>query len=463
MFSDELSIRVEGLSKCYQIYDAPRDRLKQFLIPRIRQMAGATPKQYFREFWALRDISFQIQRGEAFGIIGKNGSGKSTLLQIICGTLSPTSGTVETSGRIAALLELGAGFNPEFSGRDNVYMNAALLGLSSDQIDQRFDDIAAFADIGDFLERPVKMYSSGMFVRLAFAVMAHVDADVLVIDEALAVGDALFTQKCMRFIRQFRESHSLIFVSHDTSSVMNLCDQAIWLSRGRVQKCGPSKTVCDTYMDALFESLEDKNRNPHEVHSEGTQLRRLGSAELDWRDQRADIVNQSNLRNDLELFRFKDTGDAAFGGIDAKIVNVLLLDSQGRALTWVVGGELVCLRIEATTSINLRSPIFGFMVKDHLGQSLFGDNTYLSYQDRPHTVSVDEPLWAEFEFHIPWLSSGDYVIQVALAEGTQDSHRQLHWIHDALVFRSHHSAVSTGIMGIPMKDIRLSGQPQVAQ
>src|SRR5687768_13960790 len=190
--SSSFAIRVQNVSKCYQIYDAPRDRLKQFVAPRLQRLLGKTPKHYFREFWALKDVSFEIKKGQTVGIIGRNGSGKSTLLQIICGTLSPTNGLIETNGRIAALLELGSGFNPEFTGRENVYMNAAVLGLTKEEIEARYDDILAFADIGEFIDQPVKQYSSGMYVRLAFAVIANVNANVLVIDEALAVGDVFF-------------------------------------------------------------------------------------------------------------------------------------------------------------------------------------------------------------------------------------------------------------------------------
>ena len=217
----ELAIRVEHLSKCYQIYERPQDRLKQSLWRGRRQ--------FFREFWALRDLSCTLRRGETVGVIGRNGSGKSTLLQMICSTLTPTAGTIHVNGRVAALLELGAGFNPEFTGRENVRMNAALLGLTPSEIDARLPAILAFADIDDFVDQPVKTYSSGMFVRLAFAVIAHVDADILIIDEALAVGDGFFTQKCMRFLREFRENGTLLFVSHDTSAVLNLCDRALWL------------------------------------------------------------------------------------------------------------------------------------------------------------------------------------------------------------------------------------------
>lgn len=465
MSSNDLAVRVADVGKCYHIYETPRDRLKQFVLPRVRRFVGLPQRQYYRDFWALRDISFELKRGEAMGIIGRNGSGKSTLLQILCGTLTPTTGAVETSGRIAALLELGAGFNPDFTGRENVYMNATLLGLTQEQIEERFDAIAAFADIGDFLEQPVKMYSSGMFVRLAFAVIAHVDADILVVDEALAVGDALFTQKCMRFIRKFREHGSLLYVSHDSGSVMNLCDRAIWLQSGNVKQHGTAKAVCEQYLDDLFGSLESNalKHKPATDRQSPVRIERLRHPGLVWRDQRAAFVNGSNLRNDLQVFRFQEQESAEFGGNDALITDVRLLDASGDPLSWVVGGEKVTIRIEAQAHIALRSPIFGFMLRDRLGQNIFGDNSYLAWQAQPLRVEAGEAFAAEFEFYIPWLAAGDYVFQVALAEGTQQDHRQLHWIHDALVIRAHHEAVATGIVGIPMIDIRLGlTQPDAA-
>jgi lipopolysaccharide transport system ATP-binding protein len=456
MSSSDLAIRVGAVGKCYHIYDTPRDRLKQFVLSRARRVAGLTERQYHRDFWALRDVSFELKRGEAIGIIGRNGSGKSTLLQVLCGTLTPTTGTVEVFGRVAALLELGAGFNPEFSGRENVYMNAALLGLTRGQIDERFDAIAAFADIGEFLEQPVKMYSSGMFVRLAFAVIAHVDADILVVDEALAVGDALFTQRCMRFIRKFREHGSLLFVSHDSGAVMNLCDRAIWLHSGHVKQHGKAKEVCEQYLDDLFGALKANapRTEPLKDRAAPGRIERLRQPGLVWRDQRAAFINCSNLRNDLEVFRFKEER-AEFVGSDAKITGVRLIDASGDPLSWVVGGEKVTMRIDAQAYVDLHGPIFGFMLRDRLGQSIFGDNSYLAWSAQPLRVAAGETFAGEFEFHMPWLAAGDYVFQVALAEGTQQDHRQLHWIHDALVVRAHHETVSTGIVGIPMIDIRL--------
>lgn len=445
---DDIVIRVQNLSKCYQIYDTPRDRLKQFVVPRLQDLAGKTPRQYFREFWALKDVTFEVKKGETVGIIGRNGSGKSTLLQMICGTLNPTSGSIQTNGRIAALLELGSGFNPEFTGRENVYLNGSVLGLARTQVDERFADIAAFADIGDFIEQPVKTYSSGMMVRLAFAVIAHVDADILVIDEALSVGDAFFTQKCMRFLRDFMEHGTVLFVSHDTASVRNLCNRAIWIDNGKVEQSGTPKDVCELYLEAFFEA----NQGSHVAKRSRAQQE--PDVDPPRRDQRQGFLNASNLRNDLEVFRFIPDA-ASFGKRQAEIVDVAFLGPEGNQLSWIVGGEDVVLRIRAIAYAPLASVIIGFHIKDRLGQTLFGDNTFLSYMDEPVKSIVGDEIVAEFRFQMPRLSSGDYSVSTAIADGTQQEHVQHHWIHDALYFRSDATSVATGLIGIPMMGIEL--------
>jgi lipopolysaccharide transport system ATP-binding protein len=243
--SSEFSIKVENLSKCYHVYDHPRDRLKQFILPRARGLVGLDRGQNYREFWALRDVSFEVRKGETVGIIGRNGSGKSTLLQMICGTLNPTHGTVETHGRIAALLELGSGFNPEFTGRENVYMNAAVLGLEEAEIDARFDEIAEFADIGQFIEQSVKSYSSGMIVRLAFAVQAMIDPDIFIVDEALAVGDEKFQRKCFARLEELKsKGTSILFVSHSAATMIELCDRTLFLEQGnRLMYCQAPQAI----------------------------------------------------------------------------------------------------------------------------------------------------------------------------------------------------------------------------
>lgn len=258
--SDDIAIKVENLSKCYHIYDQPRDRLKQMVIPRLQRAAGAASKQYFREYWALKEVSFEVGKGETVGIIGRNGSGKSTLLQIICGTLSQTSGSVTAHGRIAALLELGSGFNPEFTGRENIYMNAAVLGLSNDEIEARFDDVVSFADIGDFIEQPVKSYSSGMIVRLAFAVAINVAPEILMVDEALAVGDELFQRKCFAKINSLKnEGTTILFVSHSSAQVLQICDKAILFEAGQLISHGHPKSVIGLYQKILNSPIDKKN------------------------------------------------------------------------------------------------------------------------------------------------------------------------------------------------------------
>ncbi len=248
MSSDKIAIRISNVSKCYEIYERPQDRLKQSVHPRFQRLFGRPPKRYYREFWALKDVSFEVNQGEAVGIIGRNGAGKSTLLQTICGTLNPTTGSVEVNGTVAALLELGSGFNPEFTGRENVYLSASMLGLTKEEIDNRFDEIAAFADIGDFLEQPIKIYSSGMLMRLAFAVNTCVDPEILIVDEALGVGDAPFQSKCFKRLKQLiSDGTSILFVSHDISTVRSICDRALWLKSGQTEMWGDANEVVKQY------------------------------------------------------------------------------------------------------------------------------------------------------------------------------------------------------------------------
>lgn len=448
MSSDNLAIRVENLSKCYEIYDRPQDRLKQSFCPRLQRLARREVQNYYREFWALRDVSFEVNRGETVGVIGRNGSGKSTLLEIVCGTLQPSAGHIEVNGRVAALLELGSGFIHEFTGRENVFTNAGILGLSRQQTEARFAEIEAFADIGDFIDQPIKTYSSGMIVRLAFAVIAHVDADILVIDEALAVGDAFFTQKCMRFLRAFMKTGTVLFVSHDTSSVKNLCNRAIWLEKGKVLQEGNPKDVCELYLQAFYEAQQGKGST--------TKLKAIKNqnSTRSLKDQRLEFINASNLRNDLQVFDF-DPDAASFGKGGAQITRVEFLDEDGSPLAWVVGGEQVTLRVHAIAHEQLDAPIIGFFIKDRLGQALFGDNTYLSHRDGPLFCEAGNEIQAEFTFLMPILPSGDYSVHVAIANGTQNQHVQHHWIHDAVLFKSESSSVATGLIGIPMQHIRL--------
>ncbi len=433
MHSD-VAISVDNLTKKYRIFAHPGDRIKQaFTFGRVR---------FHEEFTALQNVSFEIKKGETVGIIGRNGSGKSTLLQLICGILKPTSGTVKVHGRVSALLELGSGFNPEFTGRENVYFQGAVMGLSREEIGARFNDIATFADIGEFIEQPVRTYSSGMFVRLAFSVMAYIDAEVLIIDEALSVGDAAFTQKCMRFLDRFRQHGTVIFVSHDLASITAICDRALWLDKGQLHTIGTAKEACEAYLSSIL-GIPQKEQATAPLQNECLA------------DQRQQLINCSTLRNDLEIFRFDPVTNAAGTGL-AQIVDVRLANDEGEPFGWVVGGEMVTLVICAKAFEKLTSPILGFVVKNRLGQALFGDNTYLSYAASPLTAEKGDVLEARFCFRMPRLPVGGYAINVAIAEGSQKQHTTHHWLHEALTFQSHASSVGQVMIGLPMLDITLT-------
>lgn len=439
----EAAIVVADIAKCYPIYERPQDRLKQVLLPRFARAIGLRPVNHFREFWALRDVSFRVARGETVGIIGRNGSGKSTLLQIVCGTLAPSHGRVGTSGRVAALLELGSGFNPEFTGRENVYMNGAIHGMSEAEVDAKFDAIAAFAEIGDFIEQPVKTYSSGMYVRLAFAVIAHSDADILVVDEALSVGDVFFGQKCMRFLREFQKRGTVLFVSHSSGAVTNLCDRAIWLDAGRMVMDGPAKEVCEAYHASIYGvALPAANTDARPISIEES----IESA--------ADDDDAGLDTSQIRLFAF-DPQQAGFGDGRASVRAVRCEDSAGRTLLQVSGGEVVRLVVEVEAHEAIGSAIVGFLLKDRLGQQLFGKNTW-SEDMPPVAAAAGQVLSAIFEFRMPYLPRSGYTIDVAVADGTHHAHVQAAWIFDALALESVSSTVSTGLVGIPFRSVTLS-------
>lgn len=449
--SSEISISVKNLSKCYQIYGHPRDRLKQFVMPRLWRFIGRQDRQYFREFWALKDVSFDVKKGETVGIVGRNGSGKSTILQMICGTLNQTAGEIHTVGRIAALLELGSGFNPDFSGRENIYMSGALHGLSKEDIDQRFAAITAFADIGDFIEQPVKTYSSGMYVRLAFAVIAHVDAEILVIDEALAVGDAVFTQKCMRFLRKFKENGTLVFVSHDMNSVLNLCERAVWLHHGQLRQIGESKDVAEAYLQYTLQ----------ELYGQDAVLQALGASHVD------STTGSSGSSNELgddqwfidygAEFRISENLSQANGwktGV-GEILSVKLEHLTPQASDIFQGGERVKMVIKAKANQSIERPILGFLVRDRLGQDLFGENTLPFTSISPKSVEEGAIFTGEYVFRLPMLANGQFSVMASLADGDLYSNVQHHWLHDALILNVSSSRVRWGLVGVNFEAVEL--------
>lgn len=352
MSSDVPVIRAEGVSKSYHIYPSPRARLKQFVLPRVKASLGAEPSCYYEEFHALRDVSFEVGRGETVGIVGRNGSGKSTLLQIICGTVSPTAGRVQTRGRIAALLELGAGFNPEFTGRENVLLNGTILGMSARDIGQRFDEIAAFADIGDFMDQPIKTYSSGMVVRLAFATAIHVDPELLVIDEALSVGDVAFQQKCLNRIRRLQsQGVSILLVTHSNNALIEYCDRALYLSKGRLIMDGACRDVVKAYADDL-------------VTAEGGQI-----------VAHVDPVVETPVVTGGESLPTPAAPAAAVGAVMLSIVGAAVVDTTGRTCPTVERGATIRVVVRALAHERIDMPCIGVQISSVDGIVLWSATT----------------------------------------------------------------------------------------
>jgi lipopolysaccharide transport system ATP-binding protein len=358
--SSELAVETRGLGKAYPIYRRPQDRLKQLLW-------GGKGRRYYEEFWAVRDVDLGVRRGETVGIVGPNGSGKSTLLQMICGTLRPSEGEVKLRGRVAAMLALGSGFNPEFTGRENVHVGASVLGLSAAETGARFDAIAEFADIGAFMDQPLKRYSSGMHARLAFALCANVDADVLVVDEILSVGDAAFQQKCMRYLNRFRMRGTLLFVSHDNGAVAKLCDRALWLDRGNVRGLGSAKDICRLYLAAQAEEKADE-QGRFQICGRS----RSGNCRQVTLEPVPDETC-GQLPGSCALLFEPDDPCVCEGGVE--IESAAFHDCSGAKLPVASGGETVELRVACRANRAISDAVIAFVVRDRLGQTIFSDDT----------------------------------------------------------------------------------------
>ena len=404
--SSDIAIRVQNLSKCYQIYATPRDRLKQFILPRLRRMMAKTPKQYFGEFWALKEVTFEVKKGETVGIIGRNGSGKSTLLQMICGTLTPTCGSIQTNGRIAALLELGSGFNPEFTGCENVYMNAAVLGLTKNEVDNRFESIVSFADIGQFINQPVKMYSSGMMVRLAFAVQSQIDPDILIVDEALSVGDAKFQAKCFERLRQLKENGtSILLVTHSSEQIVTHCSNAILLDNGMQLEAGEPRYVVNRYMDLLFGKEKKSIENEVQVNASDKQIPMTKDASYTL-SNRDDVFSTRPGYNSHEY---------RWGDGTVSILDFYLAAGGDPYPTAVATGQNICLALSVLFYSDLLRPILGITIKTKEGVTIYGVNSELlqcnEFQVLGKRATVAQ---AEANFQCR-LAPGDYFISLGVA------------------------------------------------
>ncbi len=390
-------ILVQNVSKLYRLYRRPADRLRE-LVP------GAGPRH--SDFWALKDISLSVEKGETLSIVGPNGCGKSTLLQIVSGILQPTSGRVLTRGRIAALLELGAGFNPEFSGRENVYLNGEILGLSRAEIEKAMPSIEEFAGIGEFIERPVKEYSSGMYVRLAFSTAIHVDPEILIVDEALAVGDAVFANRCVRKFQELRERKvTVLFVSHDLGLVKQLSDRAILLLNGHIEAQGEPKDVINRYIGMVLEKQEPQSRKEERV--------------------------KSSFRH----------GDGT-----SEIVGVQILNARGEPSTSLASGEPATVRVRSRFHRAISDPMVGILIRTRIGMDVYGTNTHIEHASLGDFQPGDE---LEVDFRIEcWLTPQQYTLTAATQNADGSSHD---WLDDAIAFDIVDARVAAGVANLRAK------------
>jgi lipopolysaccharide transport system ATP-binding protein len=387
-------VLVQNVSKLYRLYRRPSDRLRE-LLP------GGRPLH--TKFWALRDVGFSVEKGEALGLVGPNGSGKSTLLQIVAGILPPTSGRVVARGRIAALLELGAGFNPEFSGRENVYLNGEIMGLSRAEIERAMPSIEAFAEIGEFIERPVKEYSSGMYVRLAFSTAIHVDPEILIVDEALAVGDAVFANRCVRKFQELRERKiTVLFVSHDLGLVKQLSDRAILLLNGRVEAEGAPNDVINRYIGLVL-AREDAGAR---------------------KDERL----RSSFRH----------GDGT-----SEILGIEILSRRGEPAATVESGEPVTVRVRSRFHRPVREPMVGILIRTRIGMDVYGTNTRIEKVGLGSFEAGDE---LEVDFRIEcWLTPQEYTLTAATQNADGSSHD---WLDDAVAFEVVDARIAAGVANL---------------
>lgn len=402
--SSEIAISVKNLTKTYRIFGHPGDRIKQALT--------FGKKRFHKEFTALRDVSFEIKKGETVGIIGRNGSGKSTLLQLICGILKPTHGSVNVNGRVSALLELGAGFNPEFTGRENVYFQGAIMGLTATQIDERFEEIVTFADIGEFIEQPVRTYSSGMYVRLAFAVAIHVSPDILVIDEALAVGDTAFQAKCISALNSFHERGiTILIVSHEINAIKSLCKTVIFLDRGQLGKIGNSSEVTEYYLHQMRLEI---------LHTKESHLANRTIADTD------SSMSESNEYTEDSLISRQGSGEA-------RITRVELLDESGHSLEVASFGQRVSIRLHIRFSQTCRIAA-AYYLRDDKGALLVGSSTLLEGWEMIGGSAGEQKI-VEFDTNLP-LMDGVYGMLVLLSSPIIPNHSAhfMDYVENALVF-----------------------------
>lgn len=415
-----IAIQINNLTKIYKIFDKPTDRVKESLNP--------FGKRYSRDFYALRDVSVSIYKGETIGVIGKNGAGKSTLLKMITGVLTPTSGNITVNGRIASLLELGAGFNPEMTGIENIYFNGTIMGYTKEEMDAKVEEIVDFADIGDFIHQPVKMYSSGMFARLAFAVNVSVKPDILIVDEALSVGDIFFQNKCFKRMENLqKEGVTVLFVSHDMGSIRQLCSKCLWLDQGAPRQYGPVDEVAAAYFN---EQLNQQNR-----------LNQSAAESQEVPDILQPVLGQGEIVLPLLTSRHGLLNE------DVIIKSFTFLE-DGHQVPILENGHTY----EALMAVEFRKPyqklIYGFMLENSKGIPILTINSWMTSQGK--TIDVDKAgtVIARFSFRMPKLLQGTYTISPAVAQGTISEHIQLSWLENAMLIDIQNSGYNYAILEI---------------
>ncbi len=411
------TIAVNNLSKVYRLYNKPTDRLKETLLG----------KECHKDFYAVDGVSFEVKKGETVGIIGKNGSGKSTLLKMITGVLTPTSGTIELAGKVSALLELGTGFDAELNGIQNIYLNGNMLGIPKAEIEASIPDILAFADIGDHIHQPVKTYSSGMFVRLAFAVAINIKPEILIVDEALSVGDFRFQQKCYRKIREFKENGTVLFVSHDTGAITSFCDRVIWLDDGKIYKSGSPEEIIEEYLTYMRYDVKDlqEYHNQTKVEETVTDGQCSKNGEL-IESQENEVGEVDSVKKPMII------SSTAFGNGKAYFSKVELCNEKGQAVNIVKSGMKLCISMEFDVKQDIEMPILGMTLKDAVGNVLIVTNTVFE-KIKMSNLKKGKLYKFVWKFTFPLLRSGRYALDVALAEGTYQYHEQVHYVNDVLI------------------------------
>ena len=420
---NDTMIKISNLVKTYRLYNDPKDRVKEVF--------SITGKKYSREFNALNGISIDVKKGETVGIIGTNGAGKSTLLKIITGVLNPKSGEVTVNGKIAALLELGAGFNQEYTGMQNIYLNGRMMGYTKAQMDARVDSIVEFADIGDFINQPVKTYSSGMFARLAFAVSINVEPDILIVDEALSVGDLFFQNKCFqKFDELKRKGVTILFVSHDISSVRQMCSRVLWIDHGVQKVFDECDLVCDRYMD-------EKRKQMNTMVDVNSVVSKNGILEDQQRDEMRTFPKLEYKSSKLVSDKFQ-------------FISCFVQDSKGKKVNEMLVDQKYEVHVAIEFFEDMENLILGFVFENNKGLPLYDINNYINQQQTwaGRKGKVSEVI---FKFTLPRLMKGRYVVSVALAQGTQENNQALTWLHGVMEMEIVNPGYNSSYIEIPSK------------